>query len=170
MKRRSRFRRWLKWCGLACSLLVLSTWLISLFWTCRYKTAGIIVGPLQAYASGCDKRAGDRRLLTNDLGFRGGCLVFFKDLVNKVDDIQGYWDFRRERRPPWSRWVPYIDAGPTLIDARVPLWMPLLLVAAPTACLCWLDRRRIRPGHCMECGYDLTGNVSGVCPECGERI
>ena len=25
------------------------------------------------------------------------------------------------------------------------------------------------PSHCR-CGYDLTGNVSGVCPECGERI
>ena len=23
---------------------------------------------------------------------------------------------------------------------------------------------------CRSCGYDLTGNVSGVCPECGERI
>ena len=21
--------------------------------------------------------------------------------------------------------------------------------------------------HCGQCGYDLTGNVSGVCPECG---
>ena len=26
------------------------------------------------------------------------------------------------------------------------------------------------PGHCQTCGYDLTGNVSGVCPECGEAI
>ncbi len=26
---------------------------------------------------------------------------------------------------------------------------------------------RYPPGHCVECGYDLTGNVSGVCPECG---
>ena len=24
--------------------------------------------------------------------------------------------------------------------------------------------------HCVNCGYDLTGNVSGVCPECGKRI
>ena len=24
--------------------------------------------------------------------------------------------------------------------------------------------------HCRKCGYDLTGNVSGVCPECGEAI
>ena len=33
-----------------------------------------------------------------------------------------------------------------------------------------LDRlrrgRRPLSGHCP-CGYDLTGNVSGVCPECG---
>lgn len=31
-------------------------------------------------------------------------------------------------------------------------------------------RRRRRKGHCQRCGYDLTGNTSGVCPECGERI
>ena len=30
--------------------------------------------------------------------------------------------------------------------------------------------RRIRQGACVVCGYDLTGNESGVCPECGERI
>jgi hypothetical protein len=25
-------------------------------------------------------------------------------------------------------------------------------------------------GICASCGYDLAGNVSGVCPECGEEI
>jgi hypothetical protein len=25
-------------------------------------------------------------------------------------------------------------------------------------------------GHCVHCGYDLTGNVSGTCPECGCTI
>jgi hypothetical protein len=29
--------------------------------------------------------------------------------------------------------------------------------------------RRFVPGHCQKCGYNLTGNVSGVCPECGEK-
>lgn len=24
--------------------------------------------------------------------------------------------------------------------------------------------------HCLSCGYNLTGNVSGVCPECGEPL
>ncbi len=28
-------------------------------------------------------------------------------------------------------------------------------------------RSRRRRGLCLKCGYDLTGNVSGVCPECG---
>lgn len=27
--------------------------------------------------------------------------------------------------------------------------------------------RRPDPNSCLHCGYDLTGNVSGVCPECG---
>ena len=31
-------------------------------------------------------------------------------------------------------------------------------------------RRRVSPGHCRKCRYDLTGNTSGVCPECGEGI
>jgi hypothetical protein len=35
----------------------------------------------------------------------------------------------------------------------------------------WLLLPRVRPrfaaGHCQTCGYDLTGNVSGRCPECG---
>lgn len=30
----------------------------------------------------------------------------------------------------------------------------------------WRARRRRRRGLCEGCGYDLTGNVSGVCPEC----
>ena len=27
--------------------------------------------------------------------------------------------------------------------------------------------RRERRGLCRHCGYNLTGNVSGICPECG---
>jgi hypothetical protein len=33
----------------------------------------------------------------------------------------------------------------------------------------WRIRRHRRTaGKCARCGYDLTGNVSGVCPECGK--
>jgi hypothetical protein len=37
----------------------------------------------------------------------------------------------------------------------------------------FLLRRRRIPGDepfCANCGYNLTGNVSGVCPECGENV
>lgn len=36
----------------------------------------------------------------------------------------------------------------------------------------WLVYRigRPRPGCCAKCGYNLTGNVSGLCPECGTSI
>ena len=30
--------------------------------------------------------------------------------------------------------------------------------------------RRRKRGECVRCGYNLTGNVSGVCPECGTEI
>src|SRR5258706_15768265 len=51
----------------------------------------------------------------------------------------------------------------------VPLWVPLVLVAAPTACA-WHRCRRHAPGHCPTCGYDLVGIAAGVCPECGTAV
>lgn len=55
-----------------------------------------------------------------------------------------------------------------------PVWAPFLLLGAyPTVAFIrgplrlW---RRRNTGHCLRCGYDLTGNVSGVCPECGTGV
>ena len=31
-------------------------------------------------------------------------------------------------------------------------------------------RRRFPAVHCQQCGYDLTGNESGTCPECGTAV
>jgi len=28
----------------------------------------------------------------------------------------------------------------------------------------------LRAPQCHHCGYDLTGNISGICPECGSRV
>ena len=33
-----------------------------------------------------------------------------------------------------------------------------------------LANRRRKRGQCLSCGYSLTGNESGVCPECGRKI
>ena len=53
----------------------------------------------------------------------------------------------------------------------VPFAYPLALAAAAAAwALAARARlaRRSRLGACKSCGYDLTGNVSGTCPECGK--
>ena len=47
---------------------------------------------------------------------------------------------------------------------------PLAFVGIATAAFWYLDRPLPPPGHCQKCGYDLTGNVSGRCPECGTVI
>jgi hypothetical protein len=57
----------------------------------------------------------------------------------------------------------------TWSEINVPFWLLFLLTGA-TALLVWRRRRRHPPGHCAMCGYNLTGNVSGVCPECGEPV
>ena len=51
----------------------------------------------------------------------------------------------------------------------IPLWPLVVVIAIPTAWL-WRRGRRHRPGHCRNCGYDLTGNVTGVCSECGTKV
>jgi len=47
-----------------------------------------------------------------------------------------------------------------------PIW-PVALTSGLPVLLMWWPRKHIRPGHCFHCDYDLTGNMSGVCPECG---
>jgi len=51
----------------------------------------------------------------------------------------------------------------------VPVWALVLLTAPLPAVRLWRSVRRgpFGPGHCRGCGYDLRGNESGVCPECG---
>jgi hypothetical protein len=63
-----------------------------------------------------------------------------------------------------------LRASPGYWHIYIPLWLPLVALLPPTLWLWHRDRRRPRPGYCRRCDYDLTGNVSGVCPECGTPI
>jgi hypothetical protein len=79
--------------------------------------------------------------------------------------------FRVSRVPYWPvlLWPPvYVFRNPPG-SVRVMFWLPLLLVATATAFL-WYRDRRPPPGFCRRCGYNLTGNVSGICPECGTPV
>ena len=54
------------------------------------------------------------------------------------------------------------------------LWLPVVVfLALPSFAFVrgpLLRHLRRKTGCCLKCGYDLTGNVSGVCSECGERV
>ncbi|GMU24130.1 MAG: hypothetical protein AMXMBFR13_42070 [Phycisphaerae bacterium] len=52
----------------------------------------------------------------------------------------------------------------------VPLWIPMLVSGLAVAFCAGRALRRPRGGCCPACGYNLTGNVSGVCPECGSPV
>lgn len=66
-----------------------------------------------------------------------------------------------------------LAGGSRITKAYLPLWIPLVLFSMyPTIAFVrgpYRRHRRRKKGHCLKCGYDLTGNISGVCPECGER-
>jgi len=60
--------------------------------------------------------------------------------------------------------------GNSGLEIRLSIEIILAALLLPAFYLFYRDRRRIRPGFCLRCGYNLTGNTSGVCSECGEKI
>lgn len=84
------------------------------------------------------------------------------------------WAFRPTAGFGWKRETASGDYGKqSSIEISVPLW----LIAIPFAVLpfraviswCRAKNRRANNG-CTKCGYNLTGNASGVCPECGTKL
>jgi hypothetical protein len=83
------------------------------------------------------------------------------------------WDMQ-----PCQAWRKLLTAGPpspqpkptkarTFLTGVGTRLLPLFAIVLLTASLFWMDRRRWPTGCCQECGYDLRGNTSGRCPECG---
>lgn len=71
--------------------------------------------------------------------------------------------FFRPGPPGWER-THFVFVG-------IPYWaivVVTMIVPADWMLGRWRKRHLRRDGACPACGYDLTGNVSGVCPECGK--
>lgn len=66
----------------------------------------------------------------------------------------------------------YMSGGPfhMLAFPAFVLLAPFVLLLGVLSMPWWRRLRRRRRGCCVACGYDLTGNVSGACPECGADV
>jgi hypothetical protein len=140
-----RMRASAKWAGIVCCVVLATAWLATPWWTVGYGWRSQHVVSLRR----------GRFIWDNS-----------KDAVSCA--------FATRERHPGLDWNLAMNLSSITASRYIhapilhlPLWIPLLLVAVPTAFLWKLERRPL-PGHCP-CGYDLTGNVSGRCPECGRR-
>lgn len=141
---RKRLRRRLKWAAATLLLALVAVWVASAFvgvdW-CFGQTQLGIGGQMVRVAWGPRVAQVGPKGWTFDLALR--------------------WDYVA---------LPLLRRVPGLRLVFIPLWIPAALLALATAYLFWRDRRRTPPGHCWVCGYDLTGNTSGTCPECGTAV
>lgn len=51
----------------------------------------------------------------------------------------------------------------------IPHWL-MTAIAWTAFVILWRKARKPPVGHCQECGYNLTGNISGKCPECNAEV
>lgn len=65
-----------------------------------------------------------------------------------------------------SLWNDWGWGGEFWVYVKLPLYAVFVAVAVPTLLVWRFGRKPIKVGHCS-CGYDLCGNESGRCPECG---
>jgi hypothetical protein len=106
-----------------------------------------------------------------------------RTILVKVRDGGGGWKFKERAEVYLYHFTQ--DGGESGIGwTYSDLWFPYRLsandwqIAAASAILPlvlgtfrWRSRRqRRRMIDCKYCGYDLTGNTSGTCPECGTPI
>jgi len=50
----------------------------------------------------------------------------------------------------------------------VPYWLAFLLLSAfPVHCICRIRKKKLKPGYCNVCGYDMRATPER-CSECGE--
>lgn len=71
-----------------------------------------------------------------------------------------------------DHWAYYPDVAGDIIHFNLPFWpIPTLILALAIVGAVRHTRRGllIAEPSCKVCGYNLTGNVSGVCPECGRQ-
>lgn len=161
-RRRARARRALKWSGTLFTVLLLMIYVASVWWSivlwmnqrrCVVAVAGAVFYSRVDPPGSASPSARQPGLKWSIERLERSAIVW----MPKYEEAT--FDASRPRRVHGS-----------YEDLWIPLWIPLVLIAVASVLLWWLDRWRPLPGHCRKCGYDLTGNVSGRCPECGQTV
>lgn len=93
--------------------------------------------------------------------------IEFDLLAAKTSRLEYGNDESAWSRPRWGRMANHGGDLTPFVETGL-IWL-LIPVAAFTAVI-WHRARRPPKGHCSHCGYDLTGNESRVCPECGTKL
>ncbi len=158
-KRRQPLRGVMKWGGVTLCVLLFALWLASGWWMLAW------VGRSgQQHFIGTMMYGGECTIWSLPSGTREW-FPFPADGFSGLRHVPGWnWTYFELS---WSDWS---VQSKRRLDISFPLWLPFLLLALPTGLLFWSDhRKRMRPNACATCGYDLTGNTSGKCPECGVR-
>ena len=157
MKRRGRRQHVAKW--FLTSFVFLSTRWIALgaIWSAEYvHDCGLNVLLVRLGAGTISFNAEDKAAARRDFAF-----VFPPDGLHRRR--VGSWPGLS--LVPWSGWFSSRDA----FSVRVSV-LPFLLIAILPTLLLWLRYISARDGECELCRYNLTGNTSGICPECGGAV
>lgn len=129
------------------AILLLVMWIIAAFW----RHAGLSLSPfiVASYRSGFHIMKTHDRRPASPLG------TFYSYSV-------------RSHRSPFLRWPTFERAvnADQWTYLLVPHWFANL-VAWSLFIVLWRKARKHPKGCCQKCGYDLKGNESGVCSECG---
>ena len=174
MDERVKVRRTLKWLGVGtCAVFlvfaVASTWC---GFSYRSGSFGVGVDGGRVWSMTLDGKPSDVQKVGGSWAIAKGWDYHFG-----IWQTRGLFSWIRTGRYESKR-TPLIDRALGMRDNglqgtvittwySLPLWIPLAVAGIPTLFLTWRDRRRPVPGRCVMCNYDLTGNVSGRCPECG---
>lgn len=148
---------------------------------------GVVLGAVSLFGRSIDVVPIDNYAVLR--GRRAG-KVHFSEVRFSEGSIEGWWSFCTESKTAkrikvkpkywggFNLWCMYstgrlcppgqVNVG---VGVAVPFWfLSGLLSVYPVVVFLrgpMRRRRRRKRGQCLRCGYNLTGNISGVCPECG---
>ena len=180
----------LRWAALIASALLFALTIASCWLSVTVDRTETFTGPGGGLGAGILARSVRVPLLD-----RGRVQIILRMPISRGDsnvtttyqwrlENQGFLHRRGDTGPfaLWLNW--HFRSWSQIWFVEIPVWMLLLVVAGPTVWL-WRTDRRVKPGHCQNCGYDLAGlggdvgrgeevdsetrptGRKGVCPECG---